>query len=75
VDEVIRYVDALNRATHTVRVEQIACDDLGADTCAPGEHLRPPREAADALAALLEGAQEPAADVAGRAGKEDQARD
>jgi hypothetical protein len=75
VDEVVGHLHARERRADTVGVADVAADDLGVRADAAGERLRPAREAADALAALLERTQEATADVAGRAGEEDQAVD
>ncbi len=72
VDQVVRRVDARERRVERLPPQAVARDDLGARGDPGGEALRPPGEAANAVSALRERAQEPAADVAGRARQEDQ---
>ena len=72
VDQVVRRVDARERRVERLPPQAVARDDLGARGDPGGQALRPPGEAAHAAAALRERAQEPAADVAGRARQEDQ---
>ena len=72
VNQVVRRVDARERRVERLAPQAVARDDLGARGDPGGQALRPPGEAAHAVAALRERAQEPAADVAGRARQEDQ---